>query len=68
VNNFIELGDCERGIKTKPNTKLKQWCWDKAILSMGTFMPFIGDSGRKYNTKYFIELGKRADFIHRWIK
>lgn len=53
----------------KPNTKLKQWCYDKAEKSIGMIMPFLGNNADvdKNNIRQFEELNKRAKKIYDWV-
>lgn len=51
----------------KPTTKLKQWCWEQAIRSLGNVvMPFIND-GKIQNKEYCKELSKRAEELYEWV-
>jgi hypothetical protein len=53
----------------KPDTKLKQWCYEQALNSMGQKLPFLTDTETSHHNKdFWIELNKRAKEIYQWVK
>lgn len=51
----------------KPDSKLKQWCWDKAINSCGgVTLPFLTHLESK-NERQYRAIQKRAKYLYEWI-